>query len=141
VGQAAAEPSKIARKVSIVSASSGRLSSRYPIKILGGPLRLPEPPANFDGLIRDARFEALPVEQRYVAVLQELPEIHDNSFDRMLVAQALVDDLDLVSGDERIPPLPGPHRLVGGDQSGVRSDADRRDAATFGLRRCRPSDR
>ena len=48
----------------------------------------------------------LPVEQRHVAVLQELPEIHDDPFDRMLVAQALVDDLDLVSGDERIRRYP-----------------------------------
>jgi len=77
------------------------------LKTLAGRLRLPEPPATyFDGLIRDARFEVLPVEQRHVAVLQELPRIHDDPFDRMLVAQALVDDLDLVSGDERIRRYP-----------------------------------
>jgi len=77
------------------------------LKTLAGRLRLPEPPAAyFEGLIRDARFEVLPVEQRHVAVLQELPEIHDDPFDRMLVAQALVDDLDLVSGDERIRRYP-----------------------------------
>jgi len=77
------------------------------LKALAGRLGLPEPPAGyFDGLIRDARFELLPIEHRHVAVLPELPQIHDDPFDRMLVAQALVDDLDLVTGDERIRRYP-----------------------------------
>ena len=77
------------------------------IKSLAGRLRLPEAPGPYlDGLVRDARFEVLPVEQRHVAALPELPEIHDDPFDRMLIAQALVEDLDLVSGDERIRRYP-----------------------------------
>jgi PIN domain nuclease of toxin-antitoxin system len=73
------------------------------LKTLAGRLRMPEPPAAyFESLIRDAHVEVLPVERRHVAALQELPQIHDDPFDRMLVAQALVDDLDLVTGDERI---------------------------------------
>jgi PIN domain nuclease of toxin-antitoxin system len=77
------------------------------LKSLAGRLRLPEPPAAyFDDLIRDAPFEVLAVEQRHVALLPELPEIHDDPFDRMLVAQALADDLDLVTGDERIRRYP-----------------------------------
>jgi PIN domain nuclease of toxin-antitoxin system len=77
------------------------------IKSMAGRLRLPEAPAlYFDGLVRDARFEVLPVEQRHVAALPDLPAIHDDPFDRMLIAQALVDDLDLVSGDEAIRRYP-----------------------------------
>ena len=77
------------------------------IKSMAGRLRLPEAPGPyFDGLVRDARFEVLPVEQRHVAALPELPAIHDDPFDRMLIAQALVEDLDLVSGDERIRRYP-----------------------------------
>jgi len=77
------------------------------VKALAGRLRLPEAPGPyFDGLIRDGRFEVLAVEQRHVAALPELPSIHDDPFDRMLVAQALVEDLDLVSGDERIRRYP-----------------------------------
>jgi PIN domain nuclease of toxin-antitoxin system len=41
-----------------------------------------------------------------VAALQELPSIHTDPFDRMLVAQALVEDLDLVTGDEVIRSYP-----------------------------------
>ena len=77
------------------------------LKAFAGRLRLPEPPARyFEGLIRDARFEVLPIEHRHVAALPELPEIHDDPFDRMLVAQALVEALDLVTGDERIRRYP-----------------------------------
>ncbi|HET7237091.1 MAG TPA: type II toxin-antitoxin system VapC family toxin [Actinomycetota bacterium] len=77
------------------------------VKSLTGRLTLPDSPAAyFDGLVRDARFELLPVEQRHVAALPELPQIHDDPFDRMLVAQALVEDLDLVTGDERIRRYP-----------------------------------
>jgi PIN domain nuclease of toxin-antitoxin system len=77
------------------------------LKSLAGRLRLPEPPAvYFEGLVRDARVELLPIEQRHVATLTELPAIHDDPFDRMLVAQALADDLDLVSGDQHMRGYP-----------------------------------
>lgn len=77
------------------------------MKALAGRLRLPEPPATyFDGLLRDFGYELLPVHQRHVAALPELPAIHADPFDRMLVAQALVEDLDLVTGDERIRRYP-----------------------------------
>jgi PIN domain nuclease of toxin-antitoxin system len=71
------------------------------IKAMAGKLRLPEPPAPYlEGLVRDFGYELLPIQERHVAALPELPAIHDDPFDRMLVAQALVEDLDLVTGDE-----------------------------------------
>jgi PIN domain nuclease of toxin-antitoxin system len=77
------------------------------LKALAGRLRLPEPPAAyFDGLVRDFGLDLLAVRQGHVAALPELPEIHEDPFDRMLVAQALVEDLDLVTGDERIRRYP-----------------------------------
>jgi PIN domain nuclease of toxin-antitoxin system len=73
----------------------------------GGPAPLARAPAAyFDGLIRDAPLDVLAIEQRHVNLLRELPEIHDDPFDRMLVAQPLADDVDLVSGDERIRRCP-----------------------------------
>jgi PIN domain nuclease of toxin-antitoxin system len=44
-------------------------------------------------------FEVLPVALRHVAMVAELPFHHRDPFDRMLVAQALADDLALVSAD------------------------------------------
>ena len=77
------------------------------IKAMAGRLRLPEPVETyFDGLVRDFGYDLLPVHQRHVAALSELPPVHGDPFDRMLVAQALVEDLDLVTGDERIQRYP-----------------------------------
>jgi len=77
------------------------------IKALSGKLTLPKPPdEHFTE--HAARFgcELLPVHQRHVAALQELPPIHADPFDRMLVAQALVEDLDLVTGDATLQSYP-----------------------------------
>jgi PIN domain nuclease of toxin-antitoxin system len=77
------------------------------LKAMAGRLDLPEPAdAYFDGLVRDFGYELLPVHQRHVAALPELPPVHADPFDRMLVAQALVEDLDVVTGDERIRRYP-----------------------------------
>jgi len=77
------------------------------IKAMAGRLRFPEPPdAYFDGLVRDFGYEVLAIHQRHVDALPELPGIHADPFDRMLIAQALVEDLDLVTGDDRIRSYP-----------------------------------
>ena len=77
------------------------------LKTLGGRLRLPDVPERAFGEVLDAAgFRIVPVHRRHVLALPELPAIHGDPFDRMLVAQALVEDLDLVSGDEAIRRYP-----------------------------------
>lgn len=77
------------------------------LKVMSGKLRLPSPPAeHLAEHIDRFRSELLPIHQRHVSALPELPVIHADPFDRMLVAQALVEDLDLVAGDERIRRYP-----------------------------------
>lgn len=77
------------------------------LKVMTGKLRLPAPPAeHFAEHIERFRADLLAIHQRHVAALPELPAIHFDPFDRMLVAQALVEDLDLVTGDERIRRYP-----------------------------------
>jgi PIN domain nuclease of toxin-antitoxin system len=77
------------------------------IKALAGKLSLPKPPdEHFAEHVERFGYELLPVHQRHVAALQELPAIHSDPFDRMLVAQALVEDLDLVTGDEVLRSYP-----------------------------------
>ena len=44
--------------------------------------------------------------QHHVDALPELPAIHGDPFDRMLVAQAIVEDLEIVTGDEAIRQYP-----------------------------------
>lgn len=77
------------------------------VKSMRGRIRLPGSPEQF--LIdpaEEAGFRVLPIEQRHVLALPELPDIHADPFDRMLIAQAIVDDMDLVTGDDVIRRYP-----------------------------------
>lgn len=76
-------------------------------KAAAGRLRLPDVAERyFPDRLQRLGFDALPVFLRHVLALQELPQIHGDPFDRILVAQALTDDLQLVTGDERLRAYP-----------------------------------
>lgn len=47
----------------------------------------------------DYGFEALPIHVSHADAVRKLPALHRNPFDRMLVAQAQVEDLIIVSAD------------------------------------------
>ncbi len=53
-------------------------------------------------------FQALPVLLRHALGLPALPPLHRDPFDRMLVAQALAEELTLVSADREIRRYPVP---------------------------------
>lgn len=53
-------------------------------------------------------FQALPVLLRHALALPALPPLHRDPFDRMLVAQALAEEMTLVSADRRIHRYPVP---------------------------------
>lgn len=73
------------------------------IKRALGKLRAPSDLA--DQLER-RRFTELPVHLRHVDALAELPPLHADPFDRMLVAQARCDHLAIVSGDAKVRGYP-----------------------------------
>ena len=50
---------------------------------------------------------ALPVRPEHAATLYDLPPIHKDPFDRMLIAQAIATDLVLVTTDREIPKYAG----------------------------------
>jgi len=52
------------------------------------------------------RFAELPVRLRHIQALQGLPALHRDPFDRLLVAQALADELVVVTRDARIRAYP-----------------------------------
>ena len=56
----------------------------------------------------EAGYEELPVTGAHAAALQALPPLHRDPFDRILVAQALVESLTLVTADRMILTYPGP---------------------------------
>lgn len=53
-------------------------------------------------------FQALPVLLRHALALPDLPPLHRDPFDRMLVAQALTEEMTLVSADREIRRYPVP---------------------------------
>jgi PIN domain nuclease of toxin-antitoxin system len=53
-----------------------------------------------------ARFTELPVHLRHVDFLRGLPDLHRDPFDRLLIAQAISDDLTLVSADPQVLAYP-----------------------------------
>ncbi|MDD5306248.1 MAG: type II toxin-antitoxin system VapC family toxin [Deltaproteobacteria bacterium] len=62
-------------------------------------LRLPR---NFREVLDSQPFRALPVTWEHAHAVHELPDHHRDPFDRMLVAQAKVERLAIVTRDERI---------------------------------------
>lgn len=70
------------------------------IKISLGKYVLNEPYETFlDRAIRQNGFQILPIEPRHTAALTNLPFHHRDPFDRLMVAQAMVESLILVSAD------------------------------------------
>ena len=68
-------------------------------------------------LLRQALLEAgwreLPVEAHHVLVVGQLPALHRDPFDRLLLAQAQADGLLLITADQQLAQYPGPVRRMG----------------------------
>ncbi len=60
----------------------------------------------------DNGYSELPVASEHAVAVGSLPPIHKDPFDRMLVAQATVEGILLLTGDELVAQYPGPIRLV-----------------------------
>ena len=54
--------------------------------------------------LADERIDVLPVEIRHLAALRQLPHHHRDPFDRLLVAQALAEQIPIVTADRAIAP-------------------------------------
>ncbi len=60
----------------------------------------------------DNGYGELPVGSEHAVALDGLPPIHKDPFDRLLVAQALVEGVTPLTSDERVAQYPGPVRKV-----------------------------
>jgi PIN domain nuclease of toxin-antitoxin system len=86
-------------QVYLSAASAWEITIKYGL----GKLALPEPPERFlTSRLTALGHTVLPVELAHVLRLVELPDLHRDPFDRMLVAQALAEDMDLVTADQRV---------------------------------------
>ncbi|NOT59395.1 MAG: type II toxin-antitoxin system VapC family toxin [Acidobacteria bacterium] len=77
------------------------------IKIGIGKYSLVEPLSDFFERELDANeFRVLPIEPRHVAPLTSLPFHHRDPFDRLIIAQAMVEGISIVSIDAAFDPYP-----------------------------------
>lgn len=68
-----------------------------------GRLILPEPPKNYViSRLSHYGFITLPIQISHTLHTYQLPPIHHDPFDRLLVAQCQTDDLSIISNDEYI---------------------------------------
>ncbi|MFZ4766190.1 MAG: type II toxin-antitoxin system VapC family toxin [Roseimicrobium sp.] len=78
------------------------------IKFKTGKLHLPRPPqAWFEELCRRYHLTELPLPARLLCAAADLPLIHRDPFDRVLIATAQRDQLILLTSDSTIPTYPG----------------------------------
>jgi PIN domain nuclease of toxin-antitoxin system len=72
------------------------------IKSMKGKLGLGDPRAWWFDALDQLAATPLPVHPRHIAAVYGLPPIHNDPFDRMLIAQATVEGLALVTSDAEI---------------------------------------
>jgi PIN domain nuclease of toxin-antitoxin system len=60
------------------------------------------PPDDLEVRLEEKRFELLPILMRHTRAVAALPHHHGDPFDRMLIAQAQVDGMTLVTSDRQI---------------------------------------
>jgi PIN domain nuclease of toxin-antitoxin system len=101
------EPERISEKARRVFADLGQevfLSAvsawEVAIKSAAGKLRLPEPPAAYvPRRMADQGLRPLPVSHQHALAVFALPPHHRDPFDRLLIAQANLEDLILITAD------------------------------------------
>lgn len=69
------------------------------IKAALGKLVLPDA---FHRILIDSGMTILPIDLHHIDALADMPRHHNDPFDRMLIAQALADELTLVSADRMV---------------------------------------
>ena len=73
------------------------------IKAAKGRLELPDPPEKYVAeRLSLHRFSALPIEISHTLRVYDLPQIHADPFDRLLVAQSQLEGLPILTADAEI---------------------------------------
>ena len=89
-----------ASTVIVVSAVSGHeIATKYRLGKLSVPARLAE---HLDQLAAENGWQPLPLSIAHAQLAGRLPGAHKDPFDRMLAAQALVEDIPLVTSDSAL---------------------------------------
>jgi PIN domain nuclease of toxin-antitoxin system len=91
--------------VYVSTATVWEVAIKHALGKLVGPADLPE-------AVRDSGFRSLPIADDHAIAAARLPLHHRDPFDRMLIAQALVEGLTLVTRDPEIQKYDVPLQLA-----------------------------
>lgn len=69
-------------------------------------------PALLRRALLDGGWRELPIEARHALAVAQLPPLHRDPFDRLLLAQATADGLLLITADSQMAAYPGPVRFM-----------------------------
>ena len=73
------------------------------IKVGRGKLLLPEPPEKYVAeRLALHRIQALPIQLSHALRVYELPELHRDPFDRLLIVQSQMEGLPILTADENL---------------------------------------
>ncbi len=112
-------PERLGEHVSLVTDATNELvvsaasSWEIAIKHEIGRLRLPEEPEKYvPSRIRMIDAQALPVEHSHALAVATLPVLHRDPFDRLLVAQAKLEGMTILTADEAVARYPVASLLI-----------------------------
>lgn len=60
-------------------------------------------PDNLEEIVEAKDFKLLPIQFEHALFVEKLPRIHDDPFDRLLIAQCLCNQLTIITSDQIIP--------------------------------------
>ncbi|CAK6694075.1 type II toxin-antitoxin system VapC family toxin [Synechococcus sp. CBW1107] len=69
-------------------------------------------PAVLRRALLEGTWQELAIEARHALAVAQLPPLHRDPFDRLLLAQATVDGLLLITADSQLAAYPGPVRFM-----------------------------
>jgi PIN domain nuclease of toxin-antitoxin system len=69
-------------------------------------------PAVLRRALLEGNWQELAIEARHALAVAQLPPLHRDPFDRLLLAQATVDGLLLITADSQLAAYPGPVRFM-----------------------------
>jgi len=77
------------------------------IKVRLGKLNLPEPPETYiPSRLSINRFESLPIQMNHALQVVNLPALHQDPFDRIIIAQSQVEKMPIITVDNKITQYP-----------------------------------
>ena|SRR3990167_3001919 len=60
----------------------------------------------------DNDYQELPIRTQHAIAIDSLPAIHKDPFDRLLIAQAIIEEMTLLTADSLIAKYPGPIQTI-----------------------------